>query len=78
MPSLTILHALVNQSPRGGCMYIQTVILTLNNSDISENFGYDMGAGILADYSRIQVGSGFSNQGKGLLTRNEIQQVTNI
>ena len=67
-----------NQSPRGGCMYIQTVILTLNNSDISENFGYDIGAGILADYSRIQVGSGLPNKGKGLLTRNEIQPVTNI
>ena len=67
-----------NQSPRGGCMYIQTVILTLNNSDISENFGYDMGAGILADYLRMQVGSGLPNKGKGLLTLNEIQPFTNI
>ena len=48
-----------NQSPRGGCLYIDSVTLTLNNSNISENFGYELGAGILADYSRMQVGFAF-------------------
>ena len=50
-----------NQSPRGGCLYTQSVTLTLNNSNISDNFGYELGAGILADYSRMQVGFGLPN-----------------
>ena len=56
-----------NRSPRGGCLYVGSVVLTLYNSDISQNFGYEIGAGILADYSRMQVGSGILNGGKSTL-----------
>ena len=51
-----------NQSPRGGCLFITSVVLTLIKSDISENFGHQYAAGIAADYSRIQVGSGLLNE----------------
>ena len=40
----------------GGCLIIDTTTLTLNNSDISENVGQDSGDGVVALYSRIQVG----------------------
>ena len=56
-----------NRSPRGGCLCISSVVLTLNNSDISQNFGYEIGTGILADYSRMQVGYGILNEGKSTL-----------
>ena len=46
-----------NHSPKGGCLYIQYVILRLKNSEISENFGHHFASGIVAYYSRIQVGS---------------------
>ena len=58
-----------NRSPRGGCLYIYSVTLTLNNSNISENFGYEMGAGILADYSRIQVSSALIIEGRSTLQK---------
>ena len=45
-----------NHCPMGGCLFIQSVILTLENSDISNNFG--LKSGIVADDSRMQVGSG--------------------
>ena len=46
-----------NQSPRGGCLQIEGVTLTLNNSEISDNFGLQYASGIAAYYSGIQVGS---------------------
>ena len=47
-----------NQGPSGGgCLYIDSGTLTLNNSDISENFAYTFGTGVDALYSRIQVGA---------------------
>ena len=42
----------------GGCLDIYYVILTVNNSDISENVAEHLyGLGIRATHSRIQVGS---------------------
>ena len=47
-----------NQCLNGGsCLSIDSVILTLNNSDISKNFGDEFGAGVYTLYSRIQVGT---------------------
>ena len=46
-----------NRSPRGGCLCISFVELTLTKSNISENFGHLYAAGIAADFSRIQVGN---------------------
>ena len=51
-----------NRSPRGGCLFILSVVLTITKSDISENFGHQYAAGIAADSSRIQVGPGFLNK----------------
>ena len=42
----------------GGCLYINAVTLTLNNSEFSENGGQEYGAGIFIADSRIQVGTG--------------------
>ena len=39
----------------GGCLNINSVILTLSNSEISENVGYELGAGVSGSYSEIQV-----------------------
>ena len=44
-----------NHCPIGGCLFIQSVVLTLEKSDISNNFG--LKNGIVADNSRMQVGS---------------------
>ena len=57
-----------NQGPNGGgCMNVGYVTLTLNNSDISENFGNNYGAGVSAGNSRIQVGAKFTNETRLLL-----------
>ena len=40
---------------QGGCLVIDSVTLTLNNSDISKNFVNELGAGVIASHSRIQV-----------------------
>ena len=53
-----------NRSPRGGCLLIQSVILTVNNSDISENFGRQFAAGFVADFSRVQVSFGPFNRNR--------------
>ena len=39
----------------GGCLYIDSVTLTLNNSEIMENVAQENGAGVHASNSRIQV-----------------------
>ena len=44
-----------NQAPSGGCLNLDSVTLTLNNSEISENVAGDVGAGVFASNSRIQV-----------------------
>ena len=50
-----------NQGPYGGgCLEIASVTLTLNNSDISENFANIFGAGVSEANSRIQVGVGLN------------------
>ena len=51
----------------GGCLNIQYVTLTLNNSDISENFGHYYAAGIVVVYSRIQVGEKLTNETRFML-----------
>ena len=48
-----------NQGPRGGCLQIQSVILTLNNCEISDNFGFQYASGITAYDSKVQVGFRF-------------------
>ena len=41
----------------GGCLFIDSVTLTLSDSEISENVAvHGFGAGVFASYSRIQVG----------------------
>ena len=45
-----------NRGALGGCMFISSTIVTLNNSDISENCGDPYAAGIKVADSRIQVG----------------------
>ena len=45
-----------NKAGFGGCLFINSAKLTLNNSDISENIAQD-GAAITVQYSRIQVSS---------------------
>ena len=44
-----------NRAQQGGCLCIDSVTLTLNNSDISENSAQSAGAGVFASYSKIQV-----------------------
>ena len=46
----------------GGCMNVDYVILTLNNSGISENSANVFGAGVDASYSRVQVGVRLTNE----------------
>ena len=46
----------------GGCLDVGSVILTLNNSDISKNFANLFGAGVTTLHSRIQVGAGLTNE----------------
>ena len=57
-----------NQSPgNGGCLVVYSAILTLTNSDISENFGRDLGAGVTITDSKIQVGAEHSYEISALL-----------
>ena len=44
-----------NQSPRGGCLQIQSVTLILHNSNITDNFGLQYASGIAAYDSKLQV-----------------------
>ena len=52
---ITNITCVGNQAPQGGCLDIKSVTLTLNNSVISMNSGHQLGAGIAATDSRIQV-----------------------
>ena len=45
----------------GGCIDVESVTLTLNNSNISENFANVFGAGVTALYSRMQVCAKLTN-----------------
>ena len=57
-----------NQGPNGGgCVRVESVTLTLNKSDISENFANDFGAGVLASFSRIQVSVSLTNETRYVL-----------
>ena len=56
-----------NRSPRGGCLYLQEVTLIVKHGNISENFGHQYAAGIVAEYSRIQVGAYLDNETSPLL-----------
>ena len=54
-----------NQGPNsGGCLAIDFVTLTLNNSNISENFAHLFGAGVATSYSRTQVGARYTNEAR--------------
>ena len=69
-----------NQGPSGGgCLYIEFVTLTLNNSDISENFAYTFATGVASLYSRIRVCANFTNETIfRLLNVNVTIKVTNV
>ena len=57
-----------NQSPgNGGCLVVYSAILTLTNSDISENIGRGLGAGVTITDSKIQVGAEHSYEISALL-----------